>query len=240
VSSNDGDVIYQGTAGGGPCPLFVFDITSTSPDFLVPGVISYPLVISAGGVIALPVRFQPRVLGPATATLTVFSNDVTGSATVDVSGLAPPPRLNLSIADSGSFGDVCVGSFRDEPLTVANSGRCPLTITGITSSSPVFLVSDVDPLLPRPAPALPQLHDRGEPVPRHAAPGLLSRGPPPVRSDLRCGGVLRARCRNRRSGDAATDVLRDRIPGPYVAVGAQVLGRPAATGDAARWKLVTR
>jgi hypothetical protein len=34
---------------------------------------------------------------------------------------------------------VCVGSFRDELLTLSNSGGCPLTITGIVSSSPEFI-----------------------------------------------------------------------------------------------------
>jgi hypothetical protein len=57
-----------------------------------------------------------------------------------VSGVAPPPRLVASIPDSGSFGDTCLGDFHDEMLTLSNSGHCPLTITGILSSSGDFLV----------------------------------------------------------------------------------------------------
>ena len=40
-----------------------------------------------------------------------------------------------AIADSGDFGNVCVGSFTDEELTINNSGACPLLVTAINSSS---------------------------------------------------------------------------------------------------------
>jgi len=44
------------------------------------------------------------------------------------------------LADSGDFGSVCPNphAFRDLPVTVNNSGTCPLVITNITSSSPEF------------------------------------------------------------------------------------------------------
>jgi hypothetical protein len=49
------------------------------------------------------------------------------------------PRLVVGIADSGNFGNVCRGAFRDEPLVVNNAGPCPLLINRITSSSADFL-----------------------------------------------------------------------------------------------------
>ncbi|MEP7344992.1 MAG: choice-of-anchor D domain-containing protein [Gemmatimonadaceae bacterium] len=127
----------------GPCPLRVNGITSSSPVFIPPGVTFYPLVVSAGGSVALPIRFQPAGLGPASASLTITSNDPGGPKTVRVSGNAPAPRLSISIANGGDFGDSCVGSFVDEPLLLSNSGRCPLTITGISSDAPEFLAPGV-------------------------------------------------------------------------------------------------
>jgi Abnormal spindle-like microcephaly-assoc'd, ASPM-SPD-2-Hydin len=51
--------------------------------------------------------------------------------------------LVTSIANSGRFGNVCVGAFADEILTINNSGSNPLYITGINSSSVDFLTPSV-------------------------------------------------------------------------------------------------
>lgn len=121
----------------------ISDITSSSPDFLVPSVLSYPLTIAPGDSLEVPIRFEPTSVGAKSATITVISNDPTGPKVVSVTGSALPPVLVVVVADSGNFGDVCVGSFADESITLSNSGRCALTITGITSSSGEFLVPNV-------------------------------------------------------------------------------------------------
>jgi photosystem II stability/assembly factor-like uncharacterized protein len=128
----------------GPCPLRVTGIASSSADFIPPRVSFFPLVVAAGDSVELPIRFQPHNLGAASATLTISSNDPSSPETVRVTGNAPAPRLALSIANAGDFGDVCVGSFRDQPLTLSNSGGCALTVTGIVSSSPEFIPPGVD------------------------------------------------------------------------------------------------
>ena len=128
----------------GPCPLEVYGISSSSAAFIPPDVTFFPLVVAAGDSIDVPVRFLPTSFGAASASLTFTSNDPNGPVTVRVFGNAPAPRLTLAIADSGDFGDVCVGSFRDELLTLSNSGDCALTITGISSSSSEFLPPGVD------------------------------------------------------------------------------------------------
>ncbi len=43
----------------GSCPLRVFNITSSSPEFALPSVVMFPLLVAAGDSIALPVRFEP-------------------------------------------------------------------------------------------------------------------------------------------------------------------------------------
>ncbi len=126
----------------GTCPLLIAAIIG-SPDFLAPGVLSYPIKIGAGDSIDLAVRFQPSSFGAKAGIITIFSNDPAGPHAVSVSGTAPAPKANLIIANTGNFGKVCVGSFADEPLVATNNGKCTLTITGITSSSGEFLVPEV-------------------------------------------------------------------------------------------------
>lgn len=126
-------------SNSGKCDLSVTSITSSSADFIVGEVLSYPLTIGAGDSLPIPIRFQPSGAGPKSATITVNSNDPTGLHKISVSGEGQTPRLSLMIVDSGNFGKVCVGSFVDKPLTLINSGRCMLTVTNISSSDSEFL-----------------------------------------------------------------------------------------------------
>jgi hypothetical protein len=49
------------------------------------------------------------------------------------------------VADTGNYGELCANpaKFRDLPLTINNSGSCPLTVTAITSSSAEFELAQV-------------------------------------------------------------------------------------------------
>jgi hypothetical protein len=80
----------------GRCTLTVANITSTSGEFIVPNVVSYPLTIHAGESLEVPVRFQPASFGPKSATLTVVSDDPSGPAIVAVSGNAPAGKLAVT------------------------------------------------------------------------------------------------------------------------------------------------
>ena len=130
-------------ANTGSCMLTVTDITSSSSEFLPPDVASYPLSIAPGTAIDLPIRFQPTITMPATAIITIYSDDPGGPKMIRVSGVVPTPRLTAVIADSGNFGKTCIGSFVDEPLILCNSGDCLLSISSITSTSVEFLVPQV-------------------------------------------------------------------------------------------------
>jgi hypothetical protein len=127
----------------GSGPLFISNIVSSSPDFLAPEVVSYPLKVRAGDSVDVVIRFQPSSFGPKSGTITIFSNAPASPHKVNVSGTAQAPRLSLVIANKGSFGKACVGCFADEPLILSNSGRCALTVIAITSSSSEFLVPEV-------------------------------------------------------------------------------------------------
>ncbi|HEV3176318.1 MAG TPA: choice-of-anchor D domain-containing protein [Stellaceae bacterium] len=124
-------------------PLRITNIASSAPEFEPPSVVSYPLLVGTGDSIDVVIRFRPASLGSKSGTITIFSDDPAGPHKVAISGTAPAPRLTTLIADAGSFGKVCVDSFRDQPLTLLNSGRCTLTIANILSSSGEFLVPQV-------------------------------------------------------------------------------------------------
>jgi hypothetical protein len=123
----------------GPCPVRILNVLSFPAEFETPSVIAFPLVVSAGVSISLPIRFKPSSLGATNGTITIVSDDPLSPQTVKVYGTAGGPRLVLGIADDGNFGHVCVGSFVDEPLFVNNSGKCTLWVNSITSSSSDFL-----------------------------------------------------------------------------------------------------
>ena len=149
-NGNFGNVCRQSIAdkdltlnNSGTCPLRIFNIVSSSAEFSVASVVSYPLVVGSGDSIALPVRFRPATLGAKTATITIFSNDASSPRNVFVSGFAPAPELDLIVADTGNFGRVCVDAFKDLPLTLHNSGPCTLTIFSVTSSAAEFVTPGV-------------------------------------------------------------------------------------------------
>jgi len=127
----------------GGSSLKILNITSSDPDFETPSVLSYPLLVEVGDSIDIPIRFRPLSFGPKAGTISIFSNTPASPHLVRVSGLCQAPKLNLMLADSGKFHNTCVGSFVDEPLILTNSGKCALSITGISSSSVEFLVPEV-------------------------------------------------------------------------------------------------
>lgn len=87
------------------------------------------------------VAFSPTSTSTQTAKLTVRSNDIgKPSITVNATGNGTEPVITASIANSGVFGNVCIGNFKDIDLTINNSGNCDLVITSISSSNAEFQV----------------------------------------------------------------------------------------------------
>jgi hypothetical protein len=99
--------------------------------------------VGAGDSIEIPIRFQPTSFGAKFAAITVTSDDLASPKVIQLSGNAPAPRLVTMVADTGNFGNVCLDSFADEPVTLCNAGQCTLTVSNITSTSAEFLVPSV-------------------------------------------------------------------------------------------------
>lgn len=128
---------------GGGGVLSITAITSSSPEFEPPGVLSYPIELGPGDAIEVPIRFRPTSPGAKVATITIISDDPGGPHSIEVAGRAPKPKLSLVLADRGDFGAVCVGSFHDQDLVLNGSGHCPVKIEALSSSSSAFVVPEV-------------------------------------------------------------------------------------------------
>lgn len=159
----------------GTCPLSILHIAVAPVEFESPSVHSYPLLVAAGASLDIPIRFRPTTFGAKAGVVTVVSNDPTSPKIIHVSGNAPAPRLVTLIADSGSFGDVCLNAFSDQPLTLSNAGVCPLTVTNMTSSSAQFLTPSVNmfPFTIAPGSAL-EIPIRFQPTAHGAHSGIIT------------------------------------------------------------------
>ena len=70
----------------GDCPLEISAINSSAPAFMVPDVVSFPLAVSMGASITVPLRFQPIAIGAASATISIVSNDPGSPKQMQVEG----------------------------------------------------------------------------------------------------------------------------------------------------------
>jgi hypothetical protein len=113
----------------GPCRLAIQAISSSAPEFLAPTVTSYPLIVAAGGSVTVPIRFQPSTPGPASAAITITSDDPAGPRVVPVSGNAPAGQL--AVTGSTFFGGVPACCHEERTIAICNVGDCQLHVTGV-------------------------------------------------------------------------------------------------------------
>ena len=86
----------------GPCKLTIDGLVSSDAEFVVPGVVTYPLTLAAGNSLVMPIRFRPTGLGPSAGQITITSDDPGGDRQVPISGFAPAGKL--AVSGSGLFG----------------------------------------------------------------------------------------------------------------------------------------
>ena len=135
-----------------------------SPGFTVLPNPATPLILAPGDNIEFTVAYLPTgVATPEAATIRIITNDPTAPVVdLTATGILGTSRVVTAIANAGNFGNVCLGAFADELLTINNSGVCPLRIFDI-AGSPEFLAPSV---LSYPAAGRPgQLDRRRHPLP---------------------------------------------------------------------------
>jgi hypothetical protein len=113
----------------GLCPLQIFNITSSSAEFVSPSVVSYPLVVAPGDSLALPIRFQPTSVGAKAASITLISDDPASPRIVAVSGNVPSGKLAVT-------GSTCIGGVKacclgERTISICNVGDCALHVTNV-------------------------------------------------------------------------------------------------------------
>jgi hypothetical protein len=113
----------------GRCTLTVTGIASSSGEFIVPEVLSYPLLIAPGDSLPIPIRFEPTSFGAKAGTLTVTSDDPAGPRTIAVSGFAPSGKL--AVTGSTTFGGVTACCCADRTISICNVGACDLQVTSV-------------------------------------------------------------------------------------------------------------
>jgi kumamolisin len=109
--------------------LSISRITSNSPDFIVPDVSAYPLVVGAATSIEIGIRFQPTGFGPKTATISVISNDPAGPHDIPVFGNAPSGKL--AVTGSTFFGGVKACCGKEREISICNVGECRLEVSSV-------------------------------------------------------------------------------------------------------------
>ncbi len=114
---------------GGHCPITVSAITSSSAAFQVPEVLAFPLLISPGDALDLPIRFEPTAVGAATATITITSSDPDSPHTLRVHGTAPAGQL--VVTGSLCFGGVKACCRAERTISICNMGECALHVTNV-------------------------------------------------------------------------------------------------------------
>ncbi len=116
-------------SNSGACPLTINDISSSSTEFVVPDVLSYPVVIGARDSLQVPIRFEPKDHGSKSGVITVLSNDPHGKKTIRVSGKAPTGKLAVTGSTCiGGVKECCVG---ERTITICNTGKCALRVTRV-------------------------------------------------------------------------------------------------------------
>lgn len=118
----------------GACVLSVTDITSSSAEFQVPQVTSYPLSIGPGESVSVPIRFAPASVGPASSTLTITSNDPASPGSIVVTGEAPSGKL--AVTGSTFFGGVQACCSAERTISICNVGDCELHVSSVRFRHP--------------------------------------------------------------------------------------------------------
>jgi len=142
--SSDTRVVQLFNVGSQDLHINAFFRASGSSNFQIISGPATPVTIPPGGEIDYTIQYTALVAGDQNAVFQINSDDpFQPQRSIAASGTGTTRNLVTVIADSGDFGNVCLGTFKDLDLTIQNSGGCELTINGIASTSAQFKTPQV-------------------------------------------------------------------------------------------------
>jgi photosystem II stability/assembly factor-like uncharacterized protein len=98
-----------------------------------------PVTIGPGDHVDFTAQYVPTTRAPETAIIRISSNDPAAHfVDLTATGIGGAGSLRTVMPGNGNIGNVCLGSFVEETLTINNNGPCPLSISNISSSSSDF------------------------------------------------------------------------------------------------------
>ena len=120
----------------------VLGANAQAGDFVQPDGSADGTVVEPGNSVQIPIRFAPSAFDsepPATrlANVEVDSHTYLASSSLvtdvtPITGVVPPPDIQMAIAQLGDYGEVCKDGFVDLSLELFNQGKCDLTISDIS------------------------------------------------------------------------------------------------------------
>ena len=124
----------------GAANLNISKISVTGATFAATGV-KLPVIVPAGGHVALNMTFSPKTAGNYSGDVTIASDDPdTPNTKVDLTGVGTTETIGKLTATpaSLSFSNVKVGSSASVVTTLRNTGTANVTLSGISASASVF------------------------------------------------------------------------------------------------------
>lgn len=161
ISINQTNGLNFGSICGGSTSTQTFEVINTgnqnlliynvqnlfnSPGFSIVNNLPLPINISPDSSVTFTVQFNATAGQMSTADIRITSNDPTAPY-VDLIATGNgdlAPSINATIANSGSFGNVCAGTQGGLNLEIMNQGQCSLNISSIVSSNSNFVVNSTN------------------------------------------------------------------------------------------------
>lgn len=155
ISINQTNGLNFGSICGGSTSTQTFDVINTgnqnlliynvqnlfnSPGFSIVNNLQLPINISPDSSVTFTVQFTATAGQTSIADIRITSNDPSAPY-VDLMATGNgdlAPSINATIANGGSFGNVCAGTQGGLNLEIVNQGQCNLNVSSVSSSNPNF------------------------------------------------------------------------------------------------------